>query len=296
MSPEARTALGAVRRVAAFYRIPTPPEEQTAREMNLGAGADGHDVVRLARRVGLKARLVSGQRLDRLWRVPLPAILELRDGRFTCLIERDFRQGWMRLLEPVTLARDQVSASDLQEIWTGRVVLVTRRAFGAGADPRTYGFRWFVPSLWRYRGPFTHVLLASLFIQLFALATPLFFQLVVDKVLVHKGLETLVLLVLGLSIIGIFDAVLQYLRTYALSHTASRIDAELGSRLFEHLLRLPLGYFETRQTGQTVARVRELETVRQFLTGQGVSSVIDTGFALVLLGVLFVYSVKLAFI
>jgi ABC-type bacteriocin/lantibiotic exporter with double-glycine peptidase domain len=139
----------------------------------------------------------------------------------------------MRLLEPVTLAREQVSASDLQEIWTGRVVLVTRRAFGAGADPRTYGFRWFVPSLWRYRGPFAHVLLASLFIQLFALATPLFFQLVVDKVLVHKGLETLVVLVLGLSIIGIFDAVLQYLRTYALSHTASRIDAELSRTTFE---------------------------------------------------------------
>jgi subfamily B ATP-binding cassette protein HlyB/CyaB len=124
----------------------------------------------------------------------------------------------------------------------------------------------------------------------------LFFQVIIDKVLLHKGMSTLVVVVIGLLLIGLFDVVLQYLRTYALSHTASRIDVELGSRLFDHLLRLPLSYFETRAAGQTVARVRELETIRSFLTGQGLSSVIDLLFAIVAIAVLYLYSKTLTLI
>ena len=132
--------------------------------------------------------------------------------------------------------------------------------------------------------------------QIFALTTPLFFQVIVDKVLSHKSYETLFVLIGGLAVIGIFDVVLQYLRTYALSHTTNRIDVELGQRLFAHLLRLPLGYFETRSAGQTVARVRELETIRNFLTGQGLFSAIDLFFTFVFIAVLFAYSTSLTLI
>jgi subfamily B ATP-binding cassette protein HlyB/CyaB len=96
--------------------------------------------------------------------------------------------------------------------------------------------------------------------------------------------------------IALFDALMQFLRTYTLSHTSSRIDVELGSRLFDHVLRLPLAYFESRPTGQTVARLRELETIRAFLTGQGLSSAIDLIFTVILVAILFVYSVMLAVI
>ena len=144
----------------------------------------------------------------------------------------------------------------------GQALLVARRVGGAGADPKTFGMRWFLPTLWRYRRPLGHVLAASLFVQIFALTTPLIFQVIVDKVLTHKGYETLFVMIAGLVVIGLFDVALQYLRTYALSHTTNRIDVELGQRLFAHLLRLPMGYFETRSAGQTVARVRELETIR----------------------------------
>src|SRR5262249_56970273 len=110
------------------------------------------------------------------------------------------------------------------------------------------------------------------------------------------GLSPVLVIVVGLAALGRFDVTLQYLRTYALSHTTSRIDVELGSRLFDHLLRLPLGYFETRPTGQTVARVRELETIRGFLTGQGLSSVIDLLFTVVFIAVMFLYSTTLTVI
>ena len=142
-----------------------------------------------------------------------------------------------------------------------RVILVTRRWGGAGIDPALFGFRWFLPSIWRYRVPLAHVLVASLFVQLFALVTPLFFQIVIDKVLVHKGLSTL-------------DRCRDRARgdrrcstsrcnicaPTRLSHTTSRIDVELGSRLFDHLLRLPLAYFETRAArpdGGARARARD---------------------------------------
>ncbi|MFW8642342.1 ABC transporter transmembrane domain-containing protein [Rhizobium beringeri] len=131
------------------------------------------------------------------------------------------------------------------------------------------------------------MLIASLVIQIFALVTPLFFQVVVDKVLAHRSYSTLIVLVVGLAAVGLFDVVLQYLRTYALSHTTNRIDVELGRRLFRHLLNLPLSYFETRATGQTVARVRELETIRNFLTGQGLFSGLDLIFTIIFIFVLF---------
>ena len=140
------------------------------------------------------------------------------------------------------------------------------------------------------------MLIASFFVQIFALVSPLFFQVVIDKVLTHRGYSTLFVLVGGLALIGLFDVALQYLRTYALSHTTNRIDVELGQRLFRHLTRLPVSYFETRPTGQTVARVRELETIRAFLTGQGLFSALDLFFTFVFIAVLFAYSWKLTLV
>ena len=137
------------------------------------------------------------------------------------------------------------------------------------------------------------MLVASLFVQIFALVAPLFFQVVVDKVLAHKSYSTLFVLVGGIAAIGLFDVVLQYLRTYALAHTTNRIDVELGQRLFGHLLRLPMSYFETRSAGQTVARIRELETIRGFLTGQGLFSALDLLSTFIFIAVLFSYSASL---
>lgn len=120
--------------------------------------------------------------------------------------------------------------------------------------------------------------------------------MIVDKVLAHKSHSTLIVLIAGLIIIGLFDVALQFLRAYALSHTSNRIDVELGQRLFHHLIRLPLGYFEMRPAGQTVARVRELENIRQFLTGQGLFSALDLLFASVFIAVLWFYSWQLTLI
>ena len=293
--PSGDTALYSLAVVAAHYRIAVDPA-QMAHDLGLSdRTATAEDAVRAARRIGLKSTLLKGQGVRRLKSVPMPSIVGLLDGTFVLLTHR-LPDGRLRLVNPVTGRQAIETLPEIAGLFSGEVVLLTRRIGGPGADPQSFRFYWFLPPIWRYRRPLGYVLVASLFIQLFALITPLFFQVVIDKVLLHKGTSTLIVIVIGLLLVGLFDAILQYLRAYALSHTTSRIDVELGAKLFDHLFRLPLSYFETRAAGQTVARIRELETIRSFLTGQGLSSVIDLVFAFVFIGVMFLYSKTLTLI
>ena len=281
--------------IAGYYRLASDPAK-IARELALSSATFmPSDLVRAAKLIGLKARVVERVDGARFARLPTPAIVKLRNGGFV-VFGGLMANGVYRLFDPLSRADRGVSLDDLAAEVEPMAILVARQAFGAGVDPKTFGFQWFLPSILKYRKPLGQVLLSSLFIQIFALVTPLFFQIVIDKVLTHKVYSTLIVLVVGLVLIGLFDVVLQYLRTYALSHTTNRIDVELGMRLYRHLLRLPISYFETRGAGQTVARVRELETIRAFLTGQGLFSLLDLLFAVVLIAVLFAYSWPLALI
>ena len=281
--------------IAAYYRIAADPVH-LGREFALtGKVADERDLVRAANAIGLKARIVEGCGERRLRTMPVPAIVRRKDGTFQ-IFGGVGPNDACKLVDPVTRAHRMAPIGEVLDEMAGGAVLVARRFNGVGYNPETFGFRWFLPSIWRYRKPLAHVLIASLFVQVFALVTPLFFQVVVDKVLTHRAYSTLFVLVAGIAAIGLFDVALQYLRTYALAHTTNRIDVELGQRLFRHLLRLPLGYFETRPAGQTVARVRELETIRSFLTGQGLFSAIDLVFTVLFIGVLWAYSWKLTLI
>ena len=178
------------------------------------------------------------------------------------------------------------------ERWTGLVVLVTRKVSGVDLE-RRFSLRWFGAAVGKYRGVLAEVLLASLFLQVFALASPFAFQILVDKVLVNRGLSTLDVVAGGLCIIALFEGVLGGLRTFIFAHTSNRIDVELGARLFRHLVALPLAYFQARRVGDSVARVRELENIRQFLTGSALTLVMDLLFTVVFLAVMLSYSVGL---
>ncbi|WP_033057721.1 type I secretion system permease/ATPase [Sinorhizobium arboris] len=291
--PQGDSGLSALCAVAGYYRL-TANAPSLSRQLALTADAGEDDLLRAARVIGLKARPIVAA-AGRLATMPVPAIACLADRSYAIFGGRS-GEGRYRLVDPLDFTSREVDAADLLRLTKVRFILVQRRFGGPGVNPADFGFRWFLPSIWRYRRAFAHVLVASLFVQLFALITPLFFQVVVDKVLAHRSYSTLIVLVAGLAIVGLFDVVLQYLRTYALSHTTNRIDVELGRRLFRHLLSLPLDYFERRPTGQTVARIRELETIRAFLTGQGLFSGLDLVFTFVFIFVLFCYSATLAWI
>jgi len=251
------------------------------------------DLVWLAKRLDVKARAVSVRKPSQLDNMPLPAIARLRDGAFAVLLQVSaqqallFRPGAER---PETLAREVFEAQ-----FAGILVLLTTREHVAGAK-RAFDVSWFIPALVRYRHILRDVLIASFFLQILGLVSPLFFQIVIDKVLVHKGLTTLEILAFGLLVVFTFDVIIGGLRTYLFAHTTSRVDAELGSKLFSHLTRLPLAYFQARRVGDSVARVRELDTIREFLTSSALTVVLDLFFAVVFLGVMYVYSPKLLLI
>jgi len=250
------------------------------------------DILRAARHLGLKSRSVRSE-WERLHKTPLPALAQHRDGHWLVIAKADAARVLLQdPLEqrPLTLPRDLFEAA-----WNGTLILLTRRALLSNAGT-SFGFRWFVPALVKYRRLFGEVLVASLFLQLFALITPLFFQVVIDKVLVHKGLTTLDVLGFGLILVSMFEVLLGGLRTYVFSHTTNRVDVELGSRLYRHLLSLPMSYFGARRVGDSVARVRELENIRNFITGSALTLVIDLLFTFVFLAVMYYYSPLLTYI
>ncbi|AJX15995.1 toxin RTX-I translocation ATP-binding protein [Burkholderia ubonensis MSMB22] len=188
-----------------------------------------------------------------------------------------------------------VSPSEVITRSNGRLLLLASRASLAGELAR-FDFSWFIPAVVKYRRLLLEVLSVSLVLQVFGLVTPLMFQVVMDKVLVNRAYTTLNVVCVALLASAVFEVLLTGLRNYVFAHTTNRIDVELGARLFRHLVTLPLAYFEARRVGDTVARVRELENIRNFLTGQALTAVIDLIFSLIFLGVMCLYSVWLTLI
>jgi ATP-binding cassette subfamily B protein len=159
-----------------------------------------------------------------------------------------------------------------------------------------FSLAWFLPAVWKYRLLLSEVLLASFTLQVLGLASPIITQVVIDKVMVQGSLSTLDVMAFALLAVAFFEAILGTLRLFIFTHTARRLDLSLSAQLFRHLMRLPLSYFESRRVGDTVARVQELENIRQFLTGTAMTVILDAIFAVVYLTIMFYYSVPLTWL
>lgn len=233
--------------------IPSTPE-RLAHQFDLGRRAmTALEMLRCAKALGLKARLVT-TKLARLAKTPLPAIAGRPDGGFFVIAKID---GGKALIQDPLEARPRVlPLEELGASWDGRLLLLARRAKLSDLA-RPFDVSWFLGAIHKYRHLLAEVLAASLFLQVFGLITPLFFQVVIDKVLVHRGLSTLDMLMIGLIAIGGFEVVLGGLRTFVFSHTTNRIDVELGARLYRHLVALPIAYFEARRVGDSLVPSRD---------------------------------------
>jgi len=237
--------------------------------------------------IGLKLKLIKTS-FDKLENSPLPAIILKKDGGFLILAAID--DDKLLIQNPIEKKATQVSKDSFESIFSGTALLVTRRLNLSGKLKPKFDISWFIPIIKKYKSPLIEVLVASFFLQLFALVTPLFFQVVIDKVLVHDGVSTLNVLAIGLLFITIFEVILSGLRTYVFSHTTNRIDVELGAKVYRHLISLPLAYFESRRVGDSVAKLRELESIRNFLTSSSLTLVVDLFFTIVFFAVLYYYS------
>jgi subfamily B ATP-binding cassette protein HlyB/CyaB len=291
MAPGQRdTGLECLTLLLRFHQVAIDPA-QIAHEFP-GSTIGVSEMLRCARQLKLKARAVA-QDWAGLAKLLLPAIVECRDGRFVILGK--VSEDGALVQDPLVNRPQVLKRADLEADWSGRVVLMTRRASLSDLAHR-FDITWFLQAMVKYRRLLGEVLLASFFLQLFAPVTPLFFQVVTDKVLTHRGYTTLDVLVFGLITVAIFETILSGLRTYVFSHTTNRIDVELGARLFRHLVALPIAYFEARRAADSVARVRELENIRNFITSSALTLVIDLAFTFVFLAVMFYYSPFLSWI
>ena len=295
-APASLTALTALCTIARLHQVAADPAT-LAHQLGLSThdAVDVDGLLQAARHLGLKAKL-STSTPERLGVTPLPALALMRsedDSLQLAIIAQC--DGKRVLLQAGPGAPRIVPIDEFAKAWRGQLILITSRASLAG-ELAKFDFSWFIPALVKYRKLLGEVLLISFMLQLFGLVSPLFFQVVMDKVLVHKGLTTLDVLIIGLVVVVIFESVLTALRAYVFSHTTSRIDVELGSRLFRHLVQLPLAYFQARRVGDSVARVRELENIRSFLTGNALTVLLDVFFSIVFISVMFLYSVPLTLI
>jgi subfamily B ATP-binding cassette protein HlyB/CyaB len=283
--------------LASLLRFHGLPADPASLGHELGGGdmrAGQDDLIRLARRQGLKARVVKNRGWTKLATTPLPAIARRLAGDGFFIVAK-IAEERVLIQDGHTMRPEAISREAFEASWDSSLILLTRRASLSDFSQK-FGIGWFVAAMHKYRRLLVEVLVASFVIQLFGLVSPIFFQVVVDKVLGHRDLATLDVLIIGLVLVSTFETVLGMLKTYVFSHTTNRIDVELGARLFRHLVSLPLGYFGARRVGDSVARVRELENIRQFITGSALTLVIDLFFTFVFLAVMAWYSLTLTFI
>ncbi|MBF2068608.1 peptidase domain-containing ABC transporter [Fischerella thermalis] len=257
-------------------------------------GQQPKHVVEAAEKLGFVLRRLQVSWFD-LQQLSFPALLQWRaspEAEGNWVVVYAVRGDRLLIANPLNGDRtcEVLPQSLVEQHWNGQlwqVELIQKQ--------EKFNLSWFLPAVWQYRGLLGEVLLASLTLQMLGLATPLITQVVIDKVMVQESLATLDVMAIALLLVAIFEAVLGILRLFIFTHTARRLDLSLSAQLFRHLMRLPLAYFESRRVGDTVARVQELEQIRQFLTGTALTVVLDSVFAVVYLVLMFYYSIPLTF-
>ncbi len=257
------------------------------------ADIEPEEIIRIAKNKGFKIKKKQIKIEEISEKYPMPAILQLKDNSYIVLL--GIRADEKRALTLVPLEKHPVSSSfeELQEKIKDFVIILSHKN---SLNDVKFGFKWFFNEILKYKKIIGQVLLGSFVVQLFGLVTPLFTQVILDKVLVNRTLGTLNVLAVAFIIVAVFELLLNLSRNYIFIHTTNKIDAKLGAKLFKHLFKLYYVYFENRQVGNIVARVRELDRIREFITNKSVSVLIDAFFSIVFLAIMFIYSPKLTFI
>jgi ATP-binding cassette subfamily B protein len=262
-------------------------------------------ILRIAKDIGLKAKHVrmTWKQLGKLGEA-YPVMARLENGNFVIIVgmrtkeSEDGKQvDQVAVFDP--LADQQgfifLEREEFENSWKGEVILA-KRTFSMLDTKQPFSLRWFIPEMFRQRTAFTDVAIAALFIHLIALVVPLYFQIVIDKVLVNAASATLQVLTLGIGIALIFDAILNYLRSYLLLHATSKIDIRVATRTFGHLMRLPMSYFERTTAGVLTKHMQQTSQIREFLTGSLFLTLLDSTALLIFLPILFFYSKSLTII
>jgi subfamily B ATP-binding cassette protein HlyB/CyaB len=249
------------------------------------------DVLRILKDHGLRSRLKKLDDLEALTKYPAPSLLLARDGAYHVYVGR--KPDRVAVFDCAEKKMRELPPEEFSALWSGRAIVIYPRF------TKTEFFlnmKWLFREFLKQRPIFSAVICASFFIQLFGLVTPLFIQVIIDKVLAHHALTTLHVVAGAFLMVLVFDMALNLMRNYLLYHTANKIDAGLGAKVYRHLLSLPFPYFEVRKVGNIIARVRELENLRQFMTNVSLTVLLDTVFSVVFVVIMLLYSVMLTWL
>jgi subfamily B ATP-binding cassette protein HlyB/CyaB len=249
------------------------------------------EVLRILQDHGIRSRLKSLKTIDELMKYPAPSIIISTDNQFHIFLGK--KEDKIFIFDCNEKKPKEITAEEFMQFWNKEAIAIYPRF------TKTEFFlnmKWLFKEFYKHRPVFSAVITASLFIQLFGLVTPLFIQVIIDKVLAHHALTTLQVVAGAFMGILIFDTIMNLMRNYLLYHTANKVDASLGAKVYRHLLSLPFRYFEIRKVGNIIARVRELENLRQFMTNISLTVLLDTVFSVVFIAIMALYSVYLTLI
>lgn len=288
------TGLSSLVFVAKHFGIPADLR-QLERAYALEKGqVDTTSILRAAKELKLKVRNLTGVTKQKLLSMTFPAMARLKNGNYIVILATDGNK--IALIDPAVRPEPiEAEMEKLLEYWTGELILFAKR-YELKEKAHTFGFSWFLPIIVKYKTFFLQVLFMSFILQLFGLAAPFFTQVIIDKVLVHRSVSTLDILIIGMILVAVFQNWLLALRSYLFTHTTNKIDVALSSNLFKNITALPIKYFEKWQVGDVVSRVGELENLRSFLTGSSLTLILDIVFAVVYLAVMFAYSKVLSLV
>ncbi|MBU0481770.1 MAG: type I secretion system permease/ATPase [Proteobacteria bacterium] len=251
------------------------------------------EILRIAKNLGFKAKVKNLSPIEVADKYPLPAVIICNDNSYAVLLKVNKEAGKALIFKPGDKQTSEIDLVDSADLFSGKMIIFKHKLISSQV---AFGFRWFFNEIIKFKHIIGEILLGSFVVQLFGLITPLFTQVILDKVIVHRSMTTLDVLGIAFFAIIVFEFLLNVSRNYIFIHTANKLDAKLGAKLFRHLLSLPFAYFENRQVGNIAARVRELDTIREFITNKAVSVIIDLFFSTIFIGVMFLYSAKLTFI
>lgn len=251
------------------------------------------ELLRIAKDFEFKAKVKNCTIEDVEEKYPTPAIIVQKNGKFCVLLKTNVQDKKLLLFDVEEKKPKEITFNELEELSDNEFIILSHKLMNSNIR---FGFKWFFNEILTYKTVISEVLLGSFIVQLFGLVTPLFTQVILDKVIVHRSITTLDVLAFAFIAVVVFELLLNLSRKYIFVHTASKIDAKLGAKLFKHLFSLPYTYFENRKVGNIIARVRELDQIREFITNKSVSVVIDLFFSFVFVFMMFLYSAKLTFI
>lgn len=223
------------------------------------------ELLRIMKNSDFKAKYKNNTLGEIQKRYPIPAIIIQKDGTYSVLLKVDEVNKKVLIFSPLTKKPEELTYEQFENISNNEFIVLSPKLIN---QQIAFGFKWFFAEIMTYKAVIAEVLLGSFIVQLFGLVTPLFTQVILDKVIVHRSLTTLDVLAFAFVAVMVFELLLNLSRKYIFVHTASKVDAKLGAKLFKHLFALPFTYFENRKVGNIIARVRELDQIRDFITNK----------------------------